>query len=282
MKIILLISFLFSFIISCPFLRGNKKIKENITPSLKRKLSSINLNDISFIPGNCSLTGGISVTKPTKQNICQVYSITLNSFQSYISNLNLMEKSQLYGAAVRLAFHDAGKYDQFWIDEFGPDGCLSKFPENAGLIEPDGIVNTIIESMWQNVCDKISRADFWVLFAKLVIEEADPTHKISIPFHYGRIDAQTCDGGAFRLPGGQLGIDEFQRVFVFQMGLTLHDAITLLGAHTLGHVHPQFSGYGRVTNLNNITANSWDPTPYAFDNQYYKMLQRVSLLFYLI
>eukprot|EP00604_Paraphysomonas_vestita_P001143 CAMPEP_0174819978 /NCGR_PEP_ID=MMETSP1107-20130205/3510_1 /TAXON_ID=36770 /ORGANISM="Paraphysomonas vestita, Strain GFlagA" /LENGTH=618 /DNA_ID=CAMNT_0016034441 /DNA_START=429 /DNA_END=2285 /DNA_ORIENTATION=+ len=185
-----------------------------------------------------------------------------------------MRRSQLYGAAVRLAFHDAGEYDQNWVDELGSDGCLSNFTDNAGLIEPNGIVYTIIESFWQDVCDKISRADFWVLFAKIVIEEADPTHKISIPFHYGRIDATTCDMGAGRLPGAQFGIDVFQRVFVSQMGLTLHDAITLLGAHTLGHVHPQFSGYGRTTQLNNITTNSWDPTPAIFDNEYYKMLRR--------
>jgi hypothetical protein len=40
--------------------------------------------------------------------------------------------------------------------------------------------------------------------------------------------------------------DMLQHVLVNQMQLTMSDAATLLGAHTLGHVHVQISGFGLV------------------------------------
>ena len=49
--------------------------------------------------------------------------------------------------------------------------------------------------------------------------------------------------------------------------------VLLLGAHTLGHVHVDISGYGFVTNNSSnvdvLTANAWDNTPDVFDNRYY-------------
>lgn len=234
-------------------------------------------------PGVCEKTGGLPIVS-SKLDICSAYSETLASLPLFLplddTDANILERSNIFGVAVRLAFHDAGEFDQNSYDEFGPDGCLSFSGENAGLIESDGIVSTFIEPLWQNVCDRITRADFWVMFAKIVLELADPTKTLSIPFHYGRIDALTCDNGAGRLPGAQQGFDELNRVFVNQMGLDVHSAVTLLGAHTLGHVHPQFSGYGRVIELENYTTNSWDPTPHLFDNQYYQMLKRVSYILY--
>jgi hypothetical protein len=276
--------FLLSSAYACPFLRGAKNLPE-LTPSHSRRLNGHGQNPhrASKLKSQDITIGGVCLKRsqnlnPTKSGICGAYADTMTNFLSYITPLDDANRSKLYGAVVRLAFHDAGEYDQNWFDELGPDGCLSNYTDNAGLIERDGIVNTVVESMWQDVCDKISRADFWVMLAKIVIEESEPTHSISIPFQYGRIDAVSCDFGAGALPGAQRGIDEFQRVFVNQMGLTLHDAITLLGAHTLGHVHPHISGYGKDSALDNITTNAWDPTPHQFDNQYYQMLQRVSSL----
>jgi hypothetical protein len=49
--------------------------------------------------------------------------------------------------------------------------------------------------------------------------------------------------------------------------------VTLLGAHTLGHVHVDFSGYGfanvTTTTAANILTNAWDNTPSVFDNNYF-------------
>jgi len=54
--------------------------------------------------------------------------------------------------------------------------------------------------------------------------------------------------------------------------------VLLLGAHTLGHVHVDMSGYGFIDknssssiNADVLTANAWDYTPDVFDNRYYRI-----------
>ena len=113
----------------------------------------------------------------------------------------------------------------------GPDGCLSSSGDNAGLVEPTSPVVTILEPIWQQNCDKISRADFWVLFAKLVLQYTakqtnNGNYGISINYQYGRKDKKNCEAGSGRLPSAQDGLNEIQRVFVNQMGLTMNDAGT--------------------------------------------------------
>jgi catalase (peroxidase I) len=253
----------------CPFLRG---IDKNLPADLESRRLAHNLDQSPVCLNRRE------VFSPTQEGICDSYLQTLSAFSDYIKSLDDMGRSQFYGVVVRLAFHDAGEFNQNTDDALGSDGCLSNSGSNYGLTESDGLVNTVIESMWQNVCGSISRADFWVLLAKIVLEESDPTHQISIPFQYGRVDSVSCEDGAGRLPGAQAGKPEFERVFVDQMGLTLSEGVTLLGAHTLGHVHPEFSGYGYSRRTKgDLTTNAWDYTPHQFDNQYFKVLQTVSI-----
>jgi hypothetical protein len=163
---------------------------------------------------------------PTKSNICGAYFSVEAQLKKYIKeNNNTVALSDLYGKVARLAFHDAGEVllnDP--TDVFGSDGCLSHTGDNAGLFEANSIVTTIFEPIWQSVCDQISRADFWVLFAKLALEKADPTSFLNIPYQYGRKDNTDCEGGAGRLPNPQQGNDIIEKVFVNQMGLKFSDA----------------------------------------------------------
>jgi catalase (peroxidase I) len=175
-----------------------------------------------------------------------------------------------------LAFHDAGEVDLGKSDTFGSDGCLSRSGDNSGLIEDTTVVQTVFIPMWQKYCDRITRADFFVLLGKLAAERADPTRSFNIPFQFGRKDNQFCNDGAGRLPQHQPGFPEFQRVFFNQMGLNMNDAVALLGAHTVGHVHPHYSGFGNKDDANffhiRYADNAWDESPELFDNQYYKSL----------
>ena len=156
--------------------------------------------------------------------------------------------ANILGSAARLAFHDAAEVDIRTTDKFGSDGCLSDSGANSGLKEVNTIAMTIIEPLWQKYCDKISRADFWVLFAKIALESGLPGGRfdkyvggvlglppavalgenlnpyLNLPFQYGRTDAVgNCDAGAGRLPEHQPGLSEFQRVYVQNMGLRVRD-----------------------------------------------------------
>eukprot|EP01034_Spumella_vulgaris_P028169 gene28169-34985_t len=203
--------------------------------------------------------------------ICSAYKSIKTSFDSVTSTRSTV--SSVYGAAIRLAFHDAGEFNISTSDLNGPDGCLSQNSENAGLIESDSLVITLIEQIYLQYCNLMSRADFWVLFAKLAVEKSSDFN-VTIPYHFGRTDQAECNSGEGRLPNAGLGQDEFHRVFVKQMGLTLADAVTLIGAHTVGHTHPEFSGFGQLNahSSNPDLINSWDLTPSTFDNNYYGSL----------
>ena len=52
--------------------------------------------------------------------------------------------------------------------------------------------------------------------------------------------------------------------------------VVLSGAHSVGHVHTQFSGFGHEDPLNDLeqdsTTNAWDESPWVFDSLYYDSL----------
>lgn len=237
----------------------------------------------------CIKTGGLAAVA-TKASVCNSYSNIKLQLQSLIQShiLDGAYLSDLYGKAVRITFHDAVEVNvNSPTDKMGPDGCFSAHSDNAGLGEKDSKIVTVLEPIWQQFCDKISRADFWVLFAKLVIELAEPTGKISIPFQFGRKDTTDCSAGFKRTPDAEGGNQTLFDTFVTQMGLTMNDAATLFGAHTFGHVHVNISGYGFVGNETavgfnsagfkmqtmsptDIRVNAFDNTPTKFDNNYYK------------
>jgi hypothetical protein len=55
-----------------------------------------------------------------------------------------------------------------------------------------------------------------------------------------------------------------------------------MGAHSIGHVHRKFSGYGFNESLlpKSILVNAWDKTPASFDNEYFiSMIEIVSNYF---
>ena len=254
-------------------------IKPSIKPLAKPSLKpSLKPSSKSSVPTS-QIVGPSNFCKKTKQaplkstaaGICAAYKSIKTNFIAALP-LDDFSKSNLFGQAIRLAFHDAGEFDKKSTDKLRSDGCLSDDFTNKSLMLPTSLVNTVMEPMWQANCDKISRADFWVLFAILAIQAAEPTNTISIPFQYGRQDKISCNGGKGRLPGAQGGLGLIHKVFVNQMGLTMDDAVALLGGHTVGHVHmdPNASGYGFPGDPSvDVLINSWDQTPAIFDNNYY-------------
>ena len=177
--------------------------------------------------GICAKLNGAPLI-PTNSSICSAYKTISGSFTSILPT-DQFALADLFGKSVRLVFHDAAEVDLTKpTDTMGPDGCLSSSSDSAGLVEQTSPVLSILEVIWQQNCDKISRADFWVLFAKLVIERTSKTSTTpsgaSIDYQYGRIDKTSCEAGNGRLPNGQNGLNTLQQVFVNQMGLTMDDA----------------------------------------------------------
>ena len=186
------------------------------------------LSSKSFF-GVCAKLKGNSLN-PTTAGVCSAYKSIKGNFSHYLPK-DQFALSDLYGKAVRSAFHDAGEVDLTKpTDTMGPDGCLSSSGDNAGLVEPTSPVVTILEPIWQQYCDKISRADFWVLFAILVLQYtakqsgANGSYSISVNYQYGRKDKTNCEAGNGRLPNAQNGLKAIKKLFVNQMGLTMNDA----------------------------------------------------------
>jgi hypothetical protein len=214
---------------------------------------------------------------PTAGGICEAFGNIASSFQTLVNQAPFdqgVPRSDLFGQSLRYVFHDAGEtLDPSASDGLRSDGCLSDTADNAGIIEDDSVIESVFDPIWQDNCHLISRADFFVLMGILVMSEADPTGTIAdnIGFQFGRIDTQQCAVSEARLPSAQGGLNELNRVFVTNMGLTMSDAVTLLGAHSIGHVHAANSGYSsnNINNNNINLINAWDNSPTVFDSTYY-------------
>ena len=199
-----------------------------------------------------------------------------------------------------MAFHDAVDLDLTQPDLMGADGCIGDSQGSAGLVEPaTSPIYTVMEPIYQANCDKINRADFFVLFAKFVVELSEPTNTIKLPFQYGRRETQDCSAGGAgigRDPDAQDGFAAIKQAFVTQMGLSYTDAgvlhiisqnylssdrtnfciVVLSGAHTIGHVHASgYNGHPGADMSQDATINAWDQTPTLFDNGYFVQLLAV-------
>eukprot|EP01038_Epipyxis_sp_PR26KG_P012256 gene12256-16433_t len=235
----------------------------------------------------CSKTNGAAVVYRTT-SLCTAYKGIYLSVKNQINAYKQTGKvsdqfllADLLGGAVRIVFHDVADLDMTKpTDLMGADGCIGDALEAAGLIEQSSPIFQILEPVYQQYCDSINRADFYVLYGKFAIELSEPTKTLVLPFQYGRKETKDCSAGIGRAPDAQLGVDAIRQVFIKQLGLTYADAVALLGAHTLGHVHPTSSGYDGHPNdktaKTDITVNAFDLTPTLFDNQYYRALNNVT------
>lgn len=209
---------------ACPFMYLS--VDKNTAQSrVQRNLFSGITSTATNGTSHCKKTHFESIV-PTARGICSAHA-SIHSAMDYLLDTGTLQRSDLYAQAVRLAFHDAGEIDsRNCSDIFGPDGCLSS-QGSAGLIEKEAFTNVFIEPIWQSICDRISRADFWTLFGTVAVERA-ARFAISLTFQYGRHDKTECEGGAGRLPSSQGGLEELERIFVNQMGLTMDDAGKLM------------------------------------------------------
>merc|ERR1712226_231512 len=107
--------------------------------------------------------------------------------------------------------------------------------------------------------------DFWVAAANAVVKETSINRALDLPFFSGRVDknqaAGECADSSGRLPADD-GCTAVEGVLINRMGLTWTDAVALLGAHTLGRGHAEFSGHAGTWVDNNAES-------VIFDKRYY-------------
>ena len=172
----------------------------------------------------------------------------------------------LISGFARVVFHDCIG---------GCDECLDMSrPPNGGLIRYITILDGLFTSRYAK---KMSRADF---YARAVVGLEKATSYSQDQFlgryqlKFGRKDCSTVphedsQNNFLNVVGN---IDDTLSYFAKEFGFSTRETVALLGAHTLGRVRIETSGFeGRW--VRNTLANGVNPAS-VLDNEYYKEILR--------
>jgi hypothetical protein len=196
---------------------------------------------------------------------------------------NACDAGHVLGAIVRLAFHDAAGVAGA-TGVAGGNGCLDySTRENNDLQPTQAALDAALLASPQR--GLISRADFYVLAATLVIELASTmaaspaaelftgagSHRLDanatplvLPFVTGRVDETSCVGDEGALPATGYGWAEIVSVFTGRFGFTPSEIVAIMGAHSLGRITTPVHG--------NISMVSWVQSSTSFSNNYFSVL----------
>lgn len=231
--------------------------------------------DKQFVRGDSIIeVNGVRGDVPTMLDLCkteQVLNLTLArtfTYEHLLADLEKLITSKKCGPIlIRFSWHDAGVYSKGELTGGCPNAAMrfvgegeAIFPANAGL--PTVALN-LLEPITKKYCpDLISHADLWTLAANVAIRVMGGP---DIHTHFGRIDAKSAAesvaSAAGRLPDGDKGADHLRQIFG-PKGFSDKDIVALSGAHTVGRMRPERSGFDGV----------WTEDPYKFDNSYFKDL----------
>ena len=175
----------------------------------------------------------------------------------------------LISGFARVAFHDC-------IGDGGCDGCLDMSrPPNGGLTR----YITILDGLFtRRYAKKMSRADFYALAAVAGLEKATSCSQDKFLGRYqlkfGRQDCSTVphEDSQNNFPNVVGNIDDTLSYFAKEFGFNTRETVALLGAHTLGRVSMETSGFEERW-VRNTLANDVNPAS-VLDNEYYKELLR--------
>ncbi|KAL7550559.1 hypothetical protein ACHAWF_013781 [Thalassiosira exigua] len=175
---------------------------------------------------------------------------------------NIAERVHYYGAVIRLAAHDAMDCDLNDPDVQGPDGCVEWDHPNNGGLSTVWHRGHLFRELYEQKYSDISRADFWVMSAEGVMKHASGGgFDLEDRFLFGRPERDVCSGSGDRVPTAA-GCHENRRVFLDNMGLDWTEATALMGGHTMGKGHSEFSGHDGLWMPNYEDSMKWD-------NKYY-------------
>jgi len=185
--------------------------------------------------------------------------------QAIIDDLTTLVKEKNCGPIlIRLSWHDAGVFSTGKLTGGCPNAAMrfaeageGAFGANAGL---PTVALDLLKPISEKYCpDVISNADLWTLAANVAIEVMGGP---KIPTRFGRKDAASADESVEsqvgRLPDGDKGCPHLREIF-HPKGFDDKDIVALSGAHTVGAMHADRSGF----------EGKWTEDYLKFDNSYF-------------
>ena len=213
---------------------------------------------------------------------CSLAMQIIPTFEDYekakVDLLNLIESVKrgkdlpMIAGTVRLAFHDC-------IGKDNCDGCIDhNHKGNAGLKIVSDRLDGLYDASYKG---KISRADFYALAAVVALTRSTadaPVKYLGMKnFKVGRQDCSTSPHQVQSVdpPDGVDGTEKTFRFFKDEFGLSVREAVALLGAHTLGRCRLENTGFVGTFVDENFSTVPQDQTTLAptsiLDNAYYRM-----------
>jgi len=208
--------------------------------------------------------GGITVIDPvTPQDVIVNARAQLESM--------IDQNHRLSPMFVRLGFHDCIG---------GCDGCVDlDHVDNRGLAETIDILRPVVS---QFEVHGVTRADIWALAATTGADVAQGRQRVDFVFDtYGRVSCEDtntpclnemleevpCDethGPHRPFPSPDLTTHDVLQFFEDEFGFTMEETVAIMGAHTLGKLRRENSGFeGR---------SGWVRREDILDNEYYEGL----------
>ena len=152
-------------------------------------------------------------------------------------------------------------------------------PDNAGLSKPILALQPIVDAF---ASKGLTRTDIWVLASLVVIDVAKPPPLADIDFPLHFIGRRTCEmndafggcgvdflgnptvcdkmqGPHVNLCHGTSGTSTIQEFFVNEFNFNTQQITAIMGAHSVGHMFRENSGF----------QGSWDLSPTVLDSGYF-------------
>jgi catalase (peroxidase I) len=134
--------------------------------------------------------------------------------------------------------------------------------DNNGLDIPIDAIASIVTD-YQG---RMSRADIWAIATLVAVEDSqDGNSEISFPLEwYGRTDCDSANGKtgpAQALPSPDLTTHQLLEFFTTDFGLSTRETVALMGAHTIGELNRENSGFNGP--------NGWSNNNARLNNGYY-------------
>eukprot|EP01062_Namystynia_karyoxenos_P078096 TRINITY_DN7997_c0_g1_i1.p1 TRINITY_DN7997_c0_g1~~TRINITY_DN7997_c0_g1_i1.p1 ORF type:complete len:504 (+),score=110.22 TRINITY_DN7997_c0_g1_i1:74-1513(+) len=169
---------------------------------------------------------------------------------------------------IRLVFNQAAPHTYRHASNSSSANTASlRFPGESERRENKGLDRAVkVLAVVKEVHYLVPLADIWTLAGSVAIEHLGGPTVVPL-WHFGRIDCQSdlqvAPIGMVPDPrlAGEQGCLRILGEFL-RMGFTIRQCVALMGAHTVGRCHPEYSGY----------SGQWTSNPARFDNEYYRNL----------